>query len=149
VTVVSILRLQALVVFATSENTPWDFYHIAIWSGFEISIGIMCACLPTMRLLLIKIFPRMGDPGNRLRNNYTYYGKDRSGNSSGSRRGQGRADEDGEAISMPSRLQSPHKGANSVFRAVDSDGDETQLFPRDQGNTWNQSRVHYVPSNYN
>ncbi|KAI9166345.1 Zinc-type alcohol dehydrogenase-like protein [Paramyrothecium foliicola] len=79
VTVVSILRLQSLVRFATSQNVTWDFYHIAIWSGLEVSIGIICTCLPITRLLLIKLFPRLGDPGSRGKGNYTYHSQERSG----------------------------------------------------------------------
>jgi hypothetical protein len=82
VTVVSILRLQSLVHFASSQNTTWDFYHIAIWSGLEISIGIACSCLPTVRLLLIKVFPGLGDPGSgNAKGGYVYHSKDRSGGS--------------------------------------------------------------------
>jgi hypothetical protein len=41
VTVVSILRLQALVHFATSSNVSWEFYDVSVWSTIEICVGIM------------------------------------------------------------------------------------------------------------
>lgn len=41
VTVVSILRLQALVHFSTSSNPSWEFYDVAIWSSTEIGVGIV------------------------------------------------------------------------------------------------------------
>jgi hypothetical protein len=41
VTVVSILRLQALVHFAASSNASWEFYDVSVWSTIEITVGIM------------------------------------------------------------------------------------------------------------
>lgn len=41
VTVVSILRLQALVHFAASSNASWEFYDVSVWSTIEICVGIM------------------------------------------------------------------------------------------------------------
>jgi hypothetical protein len=41
VTVVSILRLSALVHFSQSSNASWEFYDVSMWSTIEISVGIM------------------------------------------------------------------------------------------------------------
>jgi hypothetical protein len=41
VTVVSILRLQALVNFAKSQNVSWEFYDVSIWSTIELGVGVM------------------------------------------------------------------------------------------------------------
>ncbi|KAH7392254.1 hypothetical protein DE146DRAFT_662041 [Phaeosphaeria sp. MPI-PUGE-AT-0046c] len=41
VTVVSILRLSALVHFAKSSNASWEFYDVSVWSSIEICVGIM------------------------------------------------------------------------------------------------------------
>jgi hypothetical protein len=41
VTVVSILRLFALVHFAASTNASWEFYDVSIWSTIEVCVGIM------------------------------------------------------------------------------------------------------------
>ncbi|TLD11905.1 hypothetical protein PspLS_11259 [Pyricularia sp. CBS 133598] len=60
VTVVSILRLQSLVAFARSDNPTMDSWDVTSWSVIEINVGIMCACLPSLRLLLVRIFPRLG-----------------------------------------------------------------------------------------
>ncbi|KAI9147577.1 CFEM domain-containing protein [Paramyrothecium foliicola] len=59
VTVVSILRLQSLLTFGASSNSTWEFYDVSLWSTIEICVGIMCACLPTIRMLLVKIFPAL------------------------------------------------------------------------------------------
>ncbi|WYZ41591.1 hypothetical protein EsH8_V_000486 [Colletotrichum jinshuiense] len=59
VTVISILRLQSLVQFANSLNPTWDQLDIALWTTSEVPTGIICCCLPVIRLILIKIFPKM------------------------------------------------------------------------------------------
>ncbi|KAJ4412312.1 hypothetical protein N0V91_000783 [Didymella pomorum] len=74
VTIVSILRLQSLVHFAQSSNASWEFYSVSVWSTIEICVGIMCACLPTLRLLVVKIFPILGGSSARSRNKYYNYG---------------------------------------------------------------------------
>ncbi|KAK3937758.1 hypothetical protein QBC46DRAFT_356410 [Diplogelasinospora grovesii] len=60
VTIVSIVRLQSLVKFANSSNPTWDNVDVTIWSTVEINVGIMCACLPTFRQLLVWMFPTLG-----------------------------------------------------------------------------------------
>lgn len=47
VTVVSIIRLASLVEFAKTANITYEFFTVSIWSAVEISVGIMCACMPT------------------------------------------------------------------------------------------------------
>lgn len=76
-TVVSILRLQSLVHFASTDNTTWEFFDVSIWSTIEICVGIMCACLPTIRLFLVKLFPVLGGSSNRTgAGRYYMYGND-------------------------------------------------------------------------
>jgi hypothetical protein len=41
VTIVSILRLQALVHFAKSMNVSWEFYDVSMWSDIELGVGVM------------------------------------------------------------------------------------------------------------
>ena len=53
----SILRLQSLVVFSHSRNSTWGFLDVAIWSAIEACVSIICACLPHIRLLLVRLFP--------------------------------------------------------------------------------------------
>ncbi|KAG5957352.1 hypothetical protein E4U58_006172 [Claviceps cyperi] len=59
VTIVSILRLQSLLYFFSSSNPTWDLWYTAWWSTIEINIGLICACLPAVRLLLARMWPRM------------------------------------------------------------------------------------------
>lgn len=55
VTVISIVRLQSLILFANSANISWDYTAAAYWSTLEIHVGIICACLPSCRHLLISL----------------------------------------------------------------------------------------------
>lgn len=74
VTVVSILRLRALVTFATSDNPTFDNFETMIWSTLELNVGIICACMPSMRQILARIFPRVFG-GEQSRQRYYRYGK--------------------------------------------------------------------------
>ncbi|KAM5358160.1 hypothetical protein ACJZ2D_015548 [Fusarium nematophilum] len=69
VTIMSILRLQALVSFGDSPNPTWDFYNVAIWSTIETCVGVICACLPTVRLLLVRLWPTLGSSSVRSNGN--------------------------------------------------------------------------------
>jgi hypothetical protein len=70
---VSILRLQALVTFGKSNNATWDNFPVSLWSTVEISVGIMCTCMPTLRLLLVRLFPVLGG-GTKMGNGYYFSG---------------------------------------------------------------------------
>lgn len=59
VTVVSILRLQSLIYFAKSTNPTWDQWIVAWWSTIEVNVGMICTCLPTLRLILVRAAPRI------------------------------------------------------------------------------------------
>lgn len=62
VTVVSIMRLHSLTKYSTTTPNPtWDFTSVAVWSTLEITIGIVCTCLPTVRILLIRLWPALND----------------------------------------------------------------------------------------
>ncbi|KAL7961777.1 hypothetical protein V8C34DRAFT_272394 [Trichoderma compactum] len=58
-TIVSILRFKSLVHFANSANPTWDHWSIAWWSTIEVNISIICTCIPSIRLILAHIFPRV------------------------------------------------------------------------------------------
>ena len=42
--------------------------EVSIWSTIEINVGIICACMPTLRLLLVRLFPVLG--GSRSAGKY-------------------------------------------------------------------------------
>lgn len=70
VTVVSILRLQSLLQFANSKNPTWDNLAVTTWSTIEINVGIICACMPSLRVLLVRFLPKVFGSSNASRNNY-------------------------------------------------------------------------------
>ncbi|EEU36616.1 uncharacterized protein NECHADRAFT_4350, partial [Fusarium vanettenii 77-13-4] len=57
VTVVSMIRFRSLVNFGKSMDKTRELYNASVWSTIEITVGIMCACLPAMRGVLVKVFP--------------------------------------------------------------------------------------------
>lgn len=57
VTVVSILRLNTLKKYALTTNPTYDQYSVVQWSVVEVAIGMLCTCLPSMRLVLLRIWP--------------------------------------------------------------------------------------------
>ncbi|KAG6035059.1 hypothetical protein E4U41_006266 [Claviceps citrina] len=59
VTIVTILRLQSLIYFSNSDNPTWDNWIIAWWSTIEVNVGMICTCLPTLRLILVRMAPRV------------------------------------------------------------------------------------------
>lgn len=56
---VSILRLQSLVAVLRSDDIHWDLPLSAIWSCLEINTGIFCACVPVLKALATRLFPRL------------------------------------------------------------------------------------------
>ncbi|KAH7327466.1 CFEM domain-containing protein [Rhexocercosporidium sp. MPI-PUGE-AT-0058] len=73
VTVVSIIRLQSLISFAKSNNPTWDNLPVSVWSTVEISIGMICTCMPTLRLLLVRLFPKIMGSTQLSRTGNNYY----------------------------------------------------------------------------
>ncbi|UNI23963.1 hypothetical protein JDV02_009748 [Purpureocillium takamizusanense] len=59
VTLISILRLNSLKTFANTTNPTWDQWLLVLWSTIEINTGIICTSLPAVRLMLLRLFPRM------------------------------------------------------------------------------------------
>ncbi|KAF9873071.1 CFEM domain-containing protein [Colletotrichum karsti] len=51
-TVVSILRIKTLIVFATSLNTTADSVAVVLWAYVELGVGVIVACMPNVRQLL-------------------------------------------------------------------------------------------------
>lgn len=57
-TIVSILRLQSLLAFASSNNPTWDNCPTAYWSVLSCFVGIFCACMPSFRKCLATFLPK-------------------------------------------------------------------------------------------
>ncbi|ORY70520.1 uncharacterized protein BCR38DRAFT_422325 [Pseudomassariella vexata] len=72
VTVVSVIRLTSIVEFRGSSNLTWDYWSVSLWSTVEIAVGIICACMPSIRLVLVRISPKIFD-GNKARHISRFY----------------------------------------------------------------------------
>ncbi|KAI8954434.1 hypothetical protein F4801DRAFT_533184 [Xylaria longipes] len=59
VTIISIIRLKTLVVFANSTNISYDYVDPGLYSIIEASISIIICCLPATRALLSVIMPNL------------------------------------------------------------------------------------------
>lgn len=40
-------------------NATWVKMDVALWSTVEINVGIICACLPSLRSLVVRAFPNL------------------------------------------------------------------------------------------
>ncbi|KAL7945045.1 GPCR, PTH11-type [Trichoderma barbatum] len=128
VTVVSILRLKSLIQFGSdSLNPTWDFYEVSVWSVVEINVGLICICLPSLRLMLVRIFPKLQGTTER------YYGKNSRRNRSASNKRSSRLPLGHSAGSHVDRSQShPNIEANRIayqtsYTVEYGDNDEVQL----------------------
>ncbi|KKK16523.1 hypothetical protein ARAM_003075 [Aspergillus rambellii] len=59
VTLVSILRLESLITFSNTQNLTWDYVTVGYWSTIECHVGVICACLPAIRALFRRVWPRI------------------------------------------------------------------------------------------
>lgn len=50
------LRFQRAI--PTNRLYTGDFVEVGIWSGIEIDIGVVCTCLPSIRILIVRYAPR-------------------------------------------------------------------------------------------
>lgn len=47
-------------IILPNGTTVGDQYSTCYWSTVEINVAVCCACMPSLRLLLVKIFPKLG-----------------------------------------------------------------------------------------
>ncbi|KAI0913887.1 hypothetical protein F4823DRAFT_468468 [Ustulina deusta] len=57
---VSLFRIKTINRFTLSQNPTADFVEVGIWSGLELYVGIICACLPNFYHLLKPVFAWIG-----------------------------------------------------------------------------------------
>ncbi|KAI9756382.1 MAG: protein disulfide-isomerase precursor [Chaenotheca gracillima] len=55
---VSIVRLAFTYGFVSQTDTTWASTQTFTWSIIEVNVGIMCACMPTLRALLKQYLPK-------------------------------------------------------------------------------------------
>ncbi|KAH7152722.1 hypothetical protein EDB81DRAFT_789540 [Dactylonectria macrodidyma] len=129
VTVVSIIRLQYLVELGSSHNPTYDQIDVSLWSTVEINIGIICASMPSLRILLVRIFPILGG-SSYDKSRYNNY-NDAYGDAYGRR--SKIVNRSHALVELPSRGSSPTRpehGRIEMKRTYDvqySEGDEARL----------------------
>ncbi|KAK3990483.1 hypothetical protein QBC44DRAFT_64269 [Cladorrhinum sp. PSN332] len=67
VCIVSVVRLPFLITAAKSKDPTRDNSSVAKWSSIELNTAIICACLTTLKPLLLRIFPSLFRPTNSHR----------------------------------------------------------------------------------
>jgi hypothetical protein len=51
------VRFQSLYRISISTDISWDNVPIAYWTAIESNVGIVCACLPSLKRLLLRFLP--------------------------------------------------------------------------------------------
>ncbi|KAK7229958.1 hypothetical protein V2G26_002128 [Clonostachys chloroleuca] len=59
ITATSVIRLLYLITFGRSRNPTWDYVDAIIWTGVEVSVVAMVACLPAVGVLLRHWIPSL------------------------------------------------------------------------------------------
>ncbi|KAJ4355717.1 uncharacterized protein N0V89_003737 [Didymosphaeria variabile] len=76
-TISSIVRLHAIRIYTESADPFYDSVPINVWSMVEVNIGIWCASIPSLRILIIR--RRAASQASRSAGTYKYHSSGRSG----------------------------------------------------------------------
>ncbi|KAF2744786.1 hypothetical protein M011DRAFT_496053 [Sporormia fimetaria CBS 119925] len=76
ITIVSCLRLYALIRFNTSQNPTYDNTSGIYWCGVEANLFLIVACMPAVNAILRKVFGR-GRNGSKISSSKGSYPLDR------------------------------------------------------------------------
>lgn len=57
--VISALRLVWLYPISIAKDVTYESPLSALWSSVELNVGILCACIPTLKSCFVKLFPRL------------------------------------------------------------------------------------------
>ncbi|KAJ1323097.1 alpha-methylacyl-CoA racemase [Microdochium nivale] len=131
VTVISVIRLASLIEFRSSENVTRDYTGITTWSTVELGTGVLCACMPTMRLIFVRIWPNVfgSTISNSSGKQYNNYGRS-TGLGSNTNKIASRSDVPFSTSArhggLPSAPGGKHVSPQSMER-IDSDDERIQL----------------------
>ncbi|KAF9737711.1 integral membrane protein [Paraphaeosphaeria minitans] len=76
-TIASIVRLHAIRIYTESTDPFYDSVPINLWSIIEVNIGIWCASIPSLRIILIR--RRAASQASLSAGTYKYHSSGRSG----------------------------------------------------------------------
>ncbi|TDZ29569.1 hypothetical protein C8035_v005175 [Colletotrichum spinosum] len=57
IVIASCLRLRFNIMYGDSVNITWDYVDLMIWTGVEVATSIAATSLPSIRLMLHRLFP--------------------------------------------------------------------------------------------
>ncbi|CAJ2507640.1 Uu.00g088260.m01.CDS01 [Anthostomella pinea] len=57
--VASVMRLVSIYRLSTAHDPSTAGVNLGVWSGVESNLSIICACLPTLRPMLTRVFPKL------------------------------------------------------------------------------------------
>ncbi|KXJ85424.1 hypothetical protein Micbo1qcDRAFT_198842 [Microdochium bolleyi] len=138
VTVISIIRLASLIEFRKSDNVTRDYTGITTWSTVELGTGVLCACMPTMRLILVRFWPNVfgSTMSTSYDNQYNRYGRSTGQGNNTNKTTGNRLSTFGRS-GVPSSLSGKQGGngfmdavaypSSSRMQRIDSDDEEIQL----------------------
>ncbi|POS76901.1 CFEM domain-containing protein [Diaporthe helianthi] len=113
VTVISIIRLQSLVEFGDTDNPTWDNLKVSLWSTIEINVGIITCCMPTLRLIMLRAFPRLS---STYRSTNAYYENNGLSQASKMKRSRNRTNDFGSQVQASNSTQRPSGGGIEYSR---------------------------------
>ncbi|KAF2488845.1 hypothetical protein BU16DRAFT_519776 [Lophium mytilinum] len=99
-TIASIIRLYSIRIFTESKDPFYDSVQINLWSIIEVNIGIMCACIPSLKPL-ISGAQRERARAVTKRSGYTLHSRDKSGVHSNSFKGSREGEPGGSSEASP------------------------------------------------
>ncbi|KAI8624836.1 fucose permease [Xylariaceae sp. FL1651] len=102
--------------FGNSPEFAWNASLSLLWSAVEVNVGIACACIPTLKPLIIRILPAMLiDPDGSTRR-----GSDMTDKQPTSQSSHGHHGSDNEQPPATPRIAQPKLGVpNPVYRPED------------------------------
>lgn len=53
------MRFHSLYAIAISDDPSWDNPLAALWATLEVNVGIIASCLPTLKGLCVRYFPKL------------------------------------------------------------------------------------------
>lgn len=56
--VATVMRLPSLSTFKISIDPSWDYVPITLWTELELTVGLLCVSLPSIRILLFMLLPK-------------------------------------------------------------------------------------------
>lgn len=92
--IISVLRLVSVYAVTNTDDPTYNNGRAALWSALEINIAIICSCIPTLKSIATRFFPRIfttqaqsegtpqygqsyaaqySDPGKRLQGNFSAF----------------------------------------------------------------------------